>query len=105
MLMDPAVLSTALLMFLCLSQAALGQDEFADDAVRQETQRILSDAEFRYFDHLDDSAERPPYRSARKRNLQPTTGDGRKESGTGKGDGSTKNQKGAKKSSGNSEHN
>lgn len=71
----------------CLIQTShvFAQDEFNDDHVRQQTERILDDAEFRYFDHLDDAAERPPYRSATKR-MQMSSGEGGKGSRAEGGD-------------------
>lgn len=76
--------------FAVLPALAAAQDVFVDEAVRQQSQQILDDAEFRYFDHLDDSAGRPPYRSAKRRMSFSGGGDGNGSGSQSSGDSSAK---------------
>lgn len=74
--LPPFVLTFGVFLLPCMTAAAQGT--FTDEEVRQATRQVLNDAEFRYFDHLDESADRPPYRSAKKR-IMMTGGEGGKE--------------------------
>ena len=50
---------------IAFSAAATAQESVPDDEIRREAREILADPEFRYFDHLGESSERPFVRGAR----------------------------------------
>lgn len=71
---------------LCLMwnvPSAFPQDSVPDPEIRQQAQQILNEPEFRYFEHLGDSPERPLSRGGRR---SASIGSGNSNSGGGPGD-------------------
>ncbi len=77
-----------------VTEAAFAQDSQPDQEIRRQSQQILAEPEFRYFEHLGDSPDRPETRGGRK---QPSFG-----SGSGSGNGQSGQGSGRNGSSGRS---
>jgi hypothetical protein len=64
-MMRIAIATGIVLGLLASVCGAAAQEAAPDEEIRHEAQEILADPEFRYFEHLGDSAERPAVRGMR----------------------------------------
>lgn len=77
-----------------VSGAGFAQDAQPDQEIRRKSQQILAEPEFRYFEHLGDSPDRPETRGGRNRpSFGSSSGSG--SGGSGQGSGSNGSSRGS----------